>query len=228
MMKVLPRYRFHESGVGCAEHSDPTCLCDVVVVKPVQILNRASHRFWGRALDELGDDVVSDRNLHEAASIVLGLHKLERALQRASDQPMSKPVWQALPAAVVEALRNHARVDSPKHIALMELDGLGLDAETQRQVSAAYVNLAAVQRAHDRRRGDRIPEYVTKYELLLKKSESQQRKRAKRTPEQREALLARRKRWRESKRKPGKSWLEAKRTGGSFVPGTYELGAEGM
>lgn len=31
------RYEPVETGVGCAEHADPACLCDVVVTEPVQI-----------------------------------------------------------------------------------------------------------------------------------------------------------------------------------------------
>ena len=30
-------YEFEETGVGCGTHGDPTCLCDVVITKPVEV-----------------------------------------------------------------------------------------------------------------------------------------------------------------------------------------------
>jgi len=34
---TVDSYRFEETGVGCEAHDDPTCLCDVVITKPVEV-----------------------------------------------------------------------------------------------------------------------------------------------------------------------------------------------
>ena len=224
-MKALPRHRPYESGVGCAEHDDPTCLCDVVLGEPVPILTETRHRFWDMALHELDDDVVSDRNLYDAACIVLGLHKLELMLVNARDQPTTRPIWKQLPPEVLAALKNHARADTPKHIAMRELEGLELTPAQLQQAAKAYVSMASVQRYNDReKRGVTANERrVDPLEAADRIKNRRKDKRDKRTPEQVAADSAKR---RERKKKaagnlPG--WLDSHRNGAKVVPGTYAL-----
>lgn len=33
----IQAYKFEETGVGCEAHGDPTCLCDVIITKPVEV-----------------------------------------------------------------------------------------------------------------------------------------------------------------------------------------------
>lgn len=211
-MKVLPRYRPAPSGVGCAVHADPDCLCDVVIGTPVPII-RTGHKFHNIVLHELGDDMVSERNLHEFSSIVLGLFELEKALA-AQQAPVKRKSFTALPENVMHALHNHARADTVWALASLELEGLGLSEATIGKIRADYVNMAGGIRAKRRLRGTPVPRPVTEV--------TEPRKRV-RTPEQKAAKNAGRRAQR-ANRKVGKSWMEAKHTGPTLVPGTYELG----
>jgi hypothetical protein len=224
MMKALPRHRPYESGVGCADHDDPTCLCDVVLGEPAPILVGARHRFWDLALHELDDDVVSNRNLYDAACIVLGLHKLELMLVNARDQPTTRPIWSQIPPHVLAALKNHARTDTPKHVALQELEGLGLTPAQIKQASHAYVSMASVQRRNDHNRG--VTTHGRRVDPIDAEERAKQRqrdKRAKRTPEQVAADNAKR-RERKKVREGGlPGWLDSHRNGAAIVPDTYAL-----
>jgi hypothetical protein len=224
MMKALPRHRPYESGVGCAEHNDPTCLCDVVLGEPVAILTETRHRFWDMALHELDDDVVSSRNLYDAASIVLGLHKLELMLVNARDQPTTRPIWKQLPPEVLAALKNHARADTPKHIAMQELDGLEFTPAQISQATKAYVSMASIQRYNDRERG--VTTHGRRVDPLDAEERIKQRqrdKRAKRTPEQVAADNAKRRERKKIRAGGLPGWLDSHRNGAKVVPDTYAL-----
>lgn len=224
-MKVLPRYRIKESGVGCTEHDDPTCLCDVVIGEQVPIL-RTEHKYHQLALNELNDDTVSERNLHEFFTIVLGLYTLERSFTTHHSKELRRAAFQMLPPHVADAIHHHSRADSPKYIVMMELEGLGLSKAEVAKVAAAYSQLSGQVRARVRRDGDRKPptKMTTsesdskRYKARLAKMEAD--------PEyaerQREAKRRRDREFR-AKRKVGKTWLEAKHTGPTLVPGTREL-----
>lgn len=226
-MKVLPRYRPTSSGVGCAVHNDPTCLCDVVLGEQVPIL-RTEHKFHKLALHELGDDTVSERNLYEFFSIVLGLHKLERSFMTTHQKVLKRDAFMMLPKDVRDAVQNHAKADSPKHIMLMELEGLGLTADQTRDVCAAYAQLTGQLRARDRREGDRpiverdeTPDQ-RKQRRHMERMKSDPEYAAKRAKVAAESYQRRRERRARANGK-GKSWIEAKHTGPTLVPGTYAL-----
>ncbi len=227
-MKVLPRYRTWESGVGCADHADPTCLCDVVIRESAPVLT-TEHKFHKLALHELDDDTVSERNIYEFFSIVMGLHKLERSLVTANKKVLGRSAFKMLPEHVQDAIQNHAKTDSPKHIMLLELEGLGLTNKQISDVAAAYAQLAGQLRARDRVQGDRpLPEFQEetkdqrKQRLHMERMKSDPEYAARRKAVQAENA-ARRARERASQAKRGKSWLEAKHTGPTLVPGTYAL-----
>ena len=210
-MKVLPRYRPAPSGVGCAVHGDPECLCDVVVGTPVPII-RTGHKFHNIVLHELNDDTVSDRNLHEFFSIVLGLFELEKALA-AQDAPVRRESFVQLPENVMQALHNHARADTVWALASLELEGLELSESTISKIRHDYTQIAGGIRARRRNRGTPTPR---------PKAEVVEPKKRVRTDEQKAAKNAGRRAAR-ARRKTGKSWIEAKHTGATLVPGTYEL-----
>ena len=68
---ALPRYKFVDTKVGCTNCGVQDCLCDVVITDPVGMWT-GRHQWWNIALDELDDYTVSERNIAEFFSIVLG------------------------------------------------------------------------------------------------------------------------------------------------------------
>ena len=209
-MKVLPRYRPAPSGVGCAVHDDPECLCDVVVGTPVPII-RTGHKFHNIVLHELDDDTVSERNLHEFFSIVLGLFELEKALV-AQQAPIQRESFTKLPENVMRALHNHARADTVWALASLELEGLNLTSSQVAKIRGDYTNIAGGIRRKRRERGTPTPRPV---------AEVTEPRRRVRTDEQKAVKNAGRRAAR-ARRKTGKSWIEAKRNP-TIVPGTYAL-----
>lgn len=67
---MLPRCTFTETGVGCAVHGDPTCLCDVVVGTPTPIDTHHGLTFGTLAVKAVGK--LSAETFHEFASVLLG------------------------------------------------------------------------------------------------------------------------------------------------------------
>lgn len=221
-MKVLPRYRTWETGIGCAEHDDPTCLCDVVIREVAPVLS-TEHKFHKLALHELDDDTVSERNLHEFFSIVLGLHQLEQALH-GMDSPVRRKSWQALPENVRAALHHHARADSHWGIASMELDGLELAPTQLAKLKYDYQNVAGGIRDRSRKGRAKVRPKMTDEERRAKDAAYKRAHLA--DPVNRERKNARKRAARSKRAAAGKSWLKAKHTGPTFVPGTYELGCD--
>jgi hypothetical protein len=221
-MKVLPRYRTWETGVGCAAHGDPTCLCDVVIGEPAPII-KTEHKFHNIALNELGDDVVSERNLHEFFTIVLGLFELESHLAGA-DRAITR--WGQLPRPVATALHHHAKADSPWTIAMIELEDIEMTPAQLKKLRHEYVQVAAVLRCR-KRTGRPITERerASAAEALERKRERDRlKKAAKRAdPEVRAKRSTQRREARATLGKAGKSWREAKHAGPTYVPGTYAL-----
>lgn len=68
---LLPRYEFIETGVGCAEHGDPGCLCDVKITTPVEV-NCKTLQFATTSLSAVDADCVSERNVYEFAQYLFG------------------------------------------------------------------------------------------------------------------------------------------------------------
>lgn len=218
-MKVLPRYRTWETGVGCADHDDPTCLCDVVVHQPAPML-ATEHKFHKLVLHELDDDVVSERNLHEFFSVVLGLHQLEQALH-GMDVPVRRKSWQVLPENVRIALHHHARADSHWDIASMELEGIDIPSAQLAKLKYDYQNVAGGIRDKRRKGRTKVRPQMSDEERRAKEAAKQRARMA--DPAKREQENARKRAYRAKRAAAGKSWLEAKHTGPTFVPGTYEM-----
>lgn len=86
----LPRHRFTQTGVGCAEHNDPRCLCDVHVTTPVPD-DAITVTFSGLAKQAMGVSEVSERNFYQWAELVLGMSDAERALP-----PTALPIQPAI------------------------------------------------------------------------------------------------------------------------------------
>ena len=131
MMRTLPRYTFRTSSKGgCTVCGDPHCLCDVQIGTPVPIRTDVEHRYWQQALDELDDWDVTERNFVEAASIVLGMFELQRALGDVRQQGNRGPAeWRALPEDVQWNLKYHYRAGTPWRWAQLELEGVDCDLE---------------------------------------------------------------------------------------------------
>ena len=49
----IPRYQFEETGVGCAEHADPACLCDVQINSVTPIAYGPGSVLYGRLAADL-------------------------------------------------------------------------------------------------------------------------------------------------------------------------------
>lgn len=204
--------------MGCADHADPTCLCDVVIREVAPVLP-TEHKFHDIALNELGDDTVSSRNCHQFFSVVLGLFELEQALH-GMDVPVTRASWQALPTSVQKALHHHARADSHWDIASMELDGLELAPNQLSKLKYDYQNVAGGIRAKRRKGPVKVREKMDEATAKELKAERKRKKLA--DPAERDKVNAR-KRAARAKAKRGPSWAEAKHTGPTLVPGTYAL-----
>ena len=149
-MKVLPRYTPLESGVGCEAHADPACLCDVVVVNPVEIKHIPFH---SEILNELGDDTINGRNLHEYLRIVIGIQKNvwlvgARAASRSD-------AWSFVPTEVADALRQHAYGESEWKYASMELEDMDLSDAQIAAIQKLYRLTLNGSRHRSRQAGER-------------------------------------------------------------------------
>lgn len=69
----LPRYTFRQTQVGCADHGDPNCLCDVNIVTPTAV--NCETITYGRLAEQIVGGLNSE-TFHEFASIVLGCTEL--------------------------------------------------------------------------------------------------------------------------------------------------------
>lgn len=67
----LQTYRFTETGVGCATHNLPDCLCDVHVGTPTEIIV-GPHLFHNEALEYVDGYMVDARNVYDYMAARLG------------------------------------------------------------------------------------------------------------------------------------------------------------
>ncbi|MFO0417792.1 MAG: hypothetical protein ACK53T_00170 [Planctomycetota bacterium] len=126
-MNVLPRYEFKAphnapaAQVGCAAHLDPTCLCDVVFDTPAPYY-KGEHKYHDMALNELDDWGVSERNVHEFLSIVMGVFTLETVLDNEyNPAPIRSPFLLGFGPETAVAIQNHLKSNSPWHVAYGEV-----------------------------------------------------------------------------------------------------------
>lgn len=153
MFQSLPRYEFIETGVGCAEHSDPTCLCDVVVGTPVPIApSTVPFMFEDTVLEGLGEYGANARNIYEIASALLGLHEtfvdsgadadnedtMGMAVTARISGTFANPLFADLDERTVRALRAHYRVGSTWDVARYELPD-GLSGQTLAALRTEYM-----------------------------------------------------------------------------------------
>lgn len=197
-LTVLPRYQPRESEVGCAEHADPSCLCDVIVTERTPIIVNIPHKYHDVALNELGDDTVSSRNIHEFFQIVMGMHQLEGEMDGTFNaRPITDKRWLIVSPAERMRLRMHAMADSNVEYAMMEVPHL--EGHEYRMVRNAYTQMAGQYRARRLKRGNK-----PKAAALGTTSKP--------AP----SAFA--------KAKAGRAWLAAKRSGGTpFHEGTITL-----
>lgn len=151
MFQILPRYEFRETGVGCAEHSDPACLCDVVVGTPVPIAPpTVPFMFEDTILDGLNEYGANARNIYEIASVLLGLH--ETYVDAGADMDNESTMGMAVAARItgtfgnypqldertVRALRAHYRAGSTWDVAQHEVT-VGLSEQTLHSLRREYM-----------------------------------------------------------------------------------------
>lgn len=135
---MLPRYTFMQ-GEPCAGHGSYDCLCDVNLDGrgETPVLKDAHHLFHQTALNELGDDTVSARNIVEFISIVLGQHLLHEemvdSMPDGYDQneqtwvptlymsELRSDKWDCVPPEVAASFQAHWKVGTPWSIARLEL-----------------------------------------------------------------------------------------------------------
>lgn len=82
----IPRYVFVETGVGCHAHSDPDCLCDVVVGTPAPVA--ATDISFGRLAEQVMGTSVNAKNITEFASLVFGMCDAHAELPVQTEQEM--------------------------------------------------------------------------------------------------------------------------------------------
>lgn len=74
----LPKYRFHQTGVGCAKHNKPECLCDVNVSEETPVTTQGELMFSTLATKVHGHP--TKENFVDWASTLLGCFETERIL----------------------------------------------------------------------------------------------------------------------------------------------------
>lgn len=79
----IPSYTFNQTGVGCAAHGNPTCLCDVIVSQETKIA-RVPIMFASIATSENG--APHRGNIVGWASTLLACFELERRLVDRQDE----------------------------------------------------------------------------------------------------------------------------------------------
>lgn len=76
---LLPRYRFHQTAVGCKEHRNPYCFCDVKLPAEPTPVSNETLVFGGLALQVTGP--LTERNFVQFAELYLGMWETERILK---------------------------------------------------------------------------------------------------------------------------------------------------
>ncbi len=163
---MLPRYTFMK-GDPCP-HGSYDCLCDVQLDGrgETPVLTDCHHMFHKAALDELGDDMVSSRNIVEFFSIVLGQHMLyEEMLDSMPEEydqneqvwepslrtaELRSDKWDLVDPTIAAAFHAHWKVGTPWSIARHELP-LDTPQETVDVLCKVYRNNRNKE-AHNRRR----------------------------------------------------------------------------
>jgi hypothetical protein len=84
----LPKYIFGETGVGCKEHGDPGCLCDVNVTTQVPIRTDIHHPFVEFVMHNQGVEVLDRNNFQAVAMEWLGSWMMMRDID---NDPMNMP-----------------------------------------------------------------------------------------------------------------------------------------
>jgi len=157
-MKALPRYRMRETAVGCAEHSDPDCLCDVIIDKPAPIY-RGPLMMSSIALDAIDADMVDRRNIVEFYCALLGAYELYcRTVAEEDDvardttarvggvmrerdgKRLGPDVWWQLSEEQRQALRHHYTIGSDWAIACAEIEGVEIAPKDMTALRKFYSN----------------------------------------------------------------------------------------
>lgn len=87
-----------ETGVGCAEHGNPACLCDVVIEDPCKVLCATDEILMGRVSAEIMDGInATGADLAEWACNMLALYDLSRNVEVTLDDigPLLMARWRA-------------------------------------------------------------------------------------------------------------------------------------
>jgi hypothetical protein len=84
---LVPKYVFTETGVGCANHGDPNCLCDVHVGTPTAV-TAGDINFARLAKQITGINKITVNNLEEFASTLLGMSDEHARIVNMSEQDM--------------------------------------------------------------------------------------------------------------------------------------------
>lgn len=157
VMKAMPRYRFHPNNMGCADHNDPDCLCDVKIDKPVE-LYRGPLMFAQTALDHIDEHSVSTRNFEEFARTFLGAFELYRRTVAEEGDPcrdemarsggflerngkqIGPDIWRRLSDEQREALRHHYTIGTDWSVACAEVEGVKMTYKEEMQLRKFYAN----------------------------------------------------------------------------------------
>lgn len=154
-MKFLPRKQFVPSGIGCADHNDPNCLCDVHIPNQTPLPYTTGPLLWAdMALEELDDDTVSERNIHEFFQIMMGL-QVNEWLTDSLGVEQKRSVWSKFPSDVWVAIQMHTRAGTEWSLVRHELEDLGVDDTELEALSKSYRATMHTQRNRAKVAGER-------------------------------------------------------------------------
>lgn len=148
----LPAYEFQETGVGCAAHNDPACLCDVIINEPVEV-ECTSIQFQSIALQAVDAKTVSERNIYDFARYLLGgyerlkyldspagkMREYRKAKKENKREASPKAVtpWMMLPKTVRDTMKQSFKAHVPWSVAKANLPD-DLDSVSLKYIRTYY------------------------------------------------------------------------------------------
>jgi hypothetical protein len=102
----VPLYEFTEPSVGCAAHSDPTCLCDVVIDRRVAVRYRPSQVLFGDFAARLTGEPQSPEDVAPWAARVLSWYDFARSVRDGVSQWPTTPLTELSNVAALKEARS--------------------------------------------------------------------------------------------------------------------------
>jgi len=146
---------FEPSGVGCLEHADPECLCDVLIQQVLSVDYGSNVLFGALALQMIGSEFLEVSNIYRWAAVMLGMYDQVREVPVSTARGSGSTVrvgsstvirrqngitpWMSLDKDVRSALNECARIEKLTWTeAKWIINDLDLTPEEVRYIAKCY------------------------------------------------------------------------------------------